>query len=496
MMSCSANSRHRRTWLQAARPVFVSAAVLIMSGDLASAVSGRIERLVSSAASRAAGEPIMAIVSLRSQQITVYDANGWILRAPISSGQKGRETPAGIFSIIQKEAEHYSNLYDDAFMPHMERVTWSGIALHGGALPGHPASHGCVRLPYDFAERLFEVTRLGMRVIVAPGDAAPVSITHAALFTSKPGNRDVAAARAREANEAAIEADKARLAVVTAFREAARARVPVRAAENLKRRADAQLAAAERALLSAGSAEEREQAQDAKAQAAARAAELEAPLAAANAELLAPAREAAAAAETARVAAAEAARQTARDLEPVSVFISRKMQRLYIRQAFQPVLEIPVTIRDADRPIGTHVFTAMERTGDDIDIRWSVVSLNDRRPDIRLPEAYGAAGGRRPGNAEATSAEPSDAKAALDRITIPKDTLDRIAGMVSPRSSLIISDEALSAETGNGTEFVVLMSGEPQGGIKSRRRGPEIEARYDRPGVRLPYRRSPFADRY
>jgi hypothetical protein len=502
MMSCSANPRHWQTWLQAARPVLASAAVLIMAGDLASAASGRNERLVSSAASRVAGEPIMAIVSLRSQQITVYDANGWILRAPISSGQKGRETPAGIFSIIQKEAEHYSNLYDDAFMPHMERITWSGIALHGGTLPGHPASHGCVRLPYDFAERLFEVTRLGMRVIVAPSDAAPVSITHPALFTSKPGTKDVAAARAREADEAAIRADQARLAVVTAFRDAARARVPVRAAENLKRRAEAQLAAAERALASAGSAEEREQAQDAKAQATAKAAELEAPLAAANAELqpkldaLAPAREAAAAAETARVAAVEAARQTARDLEPVSVFISRKMQRLYIRQAFQPALEIPVTIRDADRPIGTHVFTAMERTNGDIDIRWSVVSLNDGQPDVRLAEPYGSAGGRRSGSAEQTSAEPSDAKAALDRITIPQDTLDRIAGMVSPRSSLIISDEALSAETGNGTEFVVLMSGEPQGGIKSRRRGPEIEARYDRPGVRLPHRRSPFADQY
>jgi hypothetical protein len=504
MMSCSANPGDRRTWLQAARPVFVSAAVLITSGDLASAAGGRNERLVSSAASRVAGEPIMAIVSLRSQQITVYDANGWILRAPISSGQKGRETPAGIFSIIQKEAEHYSNLYDDAFMPHMERITWSGIALHGGALPGHPASHGCVRLPYDFAERLFEVTRLGMRVIVAPGDAAPVSITHPALFTSKPGNGDVAAARAREADKAAMEADQARLAVAMAFRDAARARIPVRAAENLKRRADAQLAAAERALASAGSAEEREQAQDAKAQAAAKAAELEAPLAAANAELqpkldaLAPAREAAAAAETARVAAAEAARQTARDLEPVSVFISRKMQRLYIRQAFQPVLEIPVTIRDADRPIGTHVFTAMERTSNDVDIRWSVVSLNDGHPDIRLAEPYSSAsaGERRAGSAEPTSTEPSDAKAALDRITIPKETLDRIAGMVSPRSSLIISDEALSAETGNGTEFVVLISGEPQGGIKSRRRGREIEARYDRPGVRLPYRRSPFADQY
>jgi lipoprotein-anchoring transpeptidase ErfK/SrfK len=95
----------------------------------------------------------MAIVSLRSQRITVYDSKGWILRAPVSSGTKGRETPAGIFSVIQKVEEHYSNLYDDAFMPHMQRITWSGIALHGGVLPGRPASHGCIRLPFDFAER-------------------------------------------------------------------------------------------------------------------------------------------------------------------------------------------------------------------------------------------------------------------------------------------------------------------------------------------------------
>ena len=91
----------------------------------------------------------------------------------MSSGQKGRETPAGIFSIIQKNAEHYSNLYDDAYMPHMQRLTWSGIALHGGALPGYPASHGCVRLPFDFAARLFDATRMGTRVILAPADAAP-----------------------------------------------------------------------------------------------------------------------------------------------------------------------------------------------------------------------------------------------------------------------------------------------------------------------------------
>ena len=129
----------------------------------------------------------MAIISLRDQQITVYDAKGWILRAPISSGQKGRETPAGIFSVLQKDAEHYSNMYDDAYMPHMQRLTWSGIALHGGPLPGYPASHGCIRMPYDFAERLFGATNLGMRVIVAPGNVAPVAIDHPTLFQPKAG---------------------------------------------------------------------------------------------------------------------------------------------------------------------------------------------------------------------------------------------------------------------------------------------------------------------
>ncbi len=452
--------------------------------------------------SRAPGAPLMAIVSLRNQRITVYDANGWILRAPVSSGQKGRETPAGIFSVIQKEAEHYSNLYDDAYMPHMQRITWSGIALHGGPLPGHPASHGCVRMPYDFAARLFGATRLGMRVIVAPTDVAPVEIAHPALFSPKPGAGAVAAARAAEADEAASKADQARLAAVTASREAARAMMPVRAAENLKLRAEAQLAAAERAVASAGSAEAKEQAEDAKAKAAARVAELEAQVAAAKAELqpkldaAASAREATVEAETTRVAAAEAARKVARDLEPVSVFISRITQRLYVRQAFQPILESPVTIQDADHPIGTHVFTAIERIGGGVDMRWSAVSLDSGRPDGGVAEPHGPTRGRNGRDGEPMSTDPGGAKAALDRIAIPQDALDRIAGMASPRSALIISDEALSSETGKGTEFVVLMSGEPQGGIKFRRRGLETEARYERPRDRLPYWRSPFAGPY
>jgi hypothetical protein len=383
----------------------------------------------------------------------------------------------------------------------MQRITWSGIALHGGPLPGHPASHGCVRMPYDFAEQLFNVTTLGLRVIVAPSEVAPVEFAHPALFPPKSGAGAIAAARAAEADEAANKADQAKLTAVTASREAARAMIPVRVAENLKLRAEAQLAAAERAVASARSTATKEQAEETKAKAAARVAELEAQLAAAKAELqprldaVAPAREASVAAETARVAAGEAARKVARDLAPVSVFISRKTQRLYVRQAFQPILESPVTIRDADRPIGTHVFTAMERTGDD-GMRWSAVSLDGGHPDGGVVEPHGLARGGDGRHTELAPADAGGAKAALDRITIPQDALDRIEGMASPRSSLIISDEALSSETGKGTDFVVLMSGEPQGGIKTRRRSPDTVFRYEHPWGRLPYWRSPFAGRY
>jgi hypothetical protein len=494
MRSGFVNPKRKQTWSQSAFLAIVGLAALIVSGDHAGARSGRS---VDSVDSRTAGEPIMAIVSLHSQRITVYDASGWILRAPVSSGQKGRETPAGIFSVIQKEAEHYSNLYDDAYMPHMQRITWSGIALHGGSLPGYPASHGCVRMPFDFAARLFDATQLGMRVIVTPNDVEPVEIAHPALFLSKPGAGALAAARTAEADEAARKADQARLVAGTAFREAARAMVPVRAAENLKLRAEAQLAAAETALDSAISAGAKQQAEDAKAKAVAQIAELQAQLAAAKAELqpkldaLTAAREAAVVAEKTQAAATEAARQTARELEPVSVLISRKTQRLYVRQAFEPIFETPVTILDADRPIGTHVFTALEGTSGDTNIRWSVVSLEGGRLHGGTVEPHGrvtAGSGR---DIEPMLTEPDSAKTALDRIVIPQDALDRIPGM-APRSSLIITDEGLSSETGNGTDFVVLLSGEPQGGIKFRGRGPGTELGYARPRDRLPYWRSPF----
>jgi hypothetical protein len=478
MTSCLAYPGHNNTPLLPVCVALAGLALLVSPGDKALAAGARSAPSVQSIDSRVAGDPVMAIVSLRSQRVEVYDAQGWILRAPVSSGQKGRETPAGIFSVLQKDAEHYSNLYEDGYMPHMQRLTWSGIALHGGSLPGYPASHGCVRMPFAFAARLFDATRLGMRVIVAPTDAVPVEIVHPTLFQSKSEASALAAARVAEAAGAAKKADQARLAAVGAARDAAKAMMPVRVAENLKLRAEEQLAAAEVTLATASSAEAKTQAEDAKAKALDKIAELRTQWAAAKADLqpkldaVAPARAAAAAAEALRAAAAQAVQDAARELEPVSIFISRKSQRLYVRRAFQPMWESPVTILDADRAFGTHVFTALEQTGSDMSMRWSAVTLDDGRARASVAEPQSRGDGGRGRAIEPKVSESTSAKLALDRIVIPQEVLDRIAGMLSPRSSLIVSDEELSGETGKDTEFVIVLSGEPQGSLKSRRRGP------------------------
>jgi hypothetical protein len=471
-------------------------ALLIATGNFAEAGSSRREQLIESITTRAAGEPIMVVVSLHSQRITVYDRDGWIMRAPVSSGQPGRETPAGVFSVIQKDAEHHSNLYDDAYMPHMQRLTWSGIALHGGPLPGFAASHGCVRLPYDFAARLFGLTKLGMRVIVAPSDVAPVPIVHPVLFQPRMDTRDRAAAQMMEADQAARMADQARLVALTASREVAQATMPLRRIRNLKAREEERLADAEHAIISANSPEAKESAEAAKAASVAKIAELEAQLAPGEAELqpkikaLAAAREAVAAAEAARAEAAEAANALARALEPVSVLVSRKTQRLYVRQAFEPLFELPITIRDPDQPIGTHVFTALEKGGGKGGIEWSVVSLIGRSK-VNTTEMQETSKALDPvGDTKAP-----DAKTALDRLVIPEDTVNRIAQILSPRSSFIISDEGPSSETGRGTEFVIVMSDEPQGGLAHRHRGPDASVRYDSRRVR-PYWRSPFGSTY
>jgi hypothetical protein len=410
-------------------------------------------RPTSEAAPRDAGEPILAIVSIKSQTVTIYDADGWILRAPVSTGVKGRETPAGIFSVVEKDKDHHSNLYDDAWMPNMERITWSGIALHGGPLPGYAASHGCIRMPYDFAEKLFGLTKIGMRVIISPTDAEPLEISHPSLFVPNADAIAAAPARAetlaREAADAAKVADEAKAAVTATAREAAAAPAAVRKIELLKARADAELAYAEKVLANAKTDDAKTKAEDLRQKAAAKAADLAAQLDAAKADAKAKVEAAAAAkdalkvAETKRTETATAARDAKLALEPVSVFISRSTKKLYVRRGFQSTIEVPIAIRDADKPIGTHVFTAMARA-DGSGLRWTAVTID--------------AG--------------DDARDALDRISIPKEVLDQIAPTAGPRSSMIISDEPANREQNYRTEFVVVLNNQPQGGLAIRRPEP------------------------
>jgi hypothetical protein len=449
-------------------PVIITLAAMVTltaSSPDAAARPAHAAQPAETVAPRQAGEPIMAIVSIKTQQVTFYDADGWILRAPVSSGVKGRETPAGVFAVVDKEKDHRSNMYDDAWMPNMQRITWNGVALHGGPLPGYAASHGCVRMPYGFAEKLFDKTRIGMRVIIAPNDPAPVEFSHPALLVPKAEAIAAAPAHAetlvREATEAAKVADTTKKAVKTSARESKSLASSLHKVELQKKRADVELASADRALDNAKNDEARTRAEDRKQKAAAKAAEAATRLDTAKSDTkskldaIAGAKDAAKAAEIKKTTSAKAATDAKLALEPVSIYVSRATRKLYVRRnTHKPApdgggevfdsFEVPVTIRDPEKRIGTHVFTAIARDG--AGLRWNAVTID----------------------------ESDDAKNALDRITIPQDVLDRIGPTALPRSSIIVSDEALSAETNYRTEFVAVLSNQPQGGFITRK--PSVES--------------------
>src|SRR5216110_3781413 len=227
------------------------AALTALTAD-AAARQARPAAPTEATAPRDAGEPIMAIVSIKTQHVTFYDADGWILRAPVSTGTTGRETPAGVFALLERDKDHHSSLYDDAWMPHMLRITWNGVALHGGPLPGYAASHGCVRMPFGFAEKLFDKARIGTRVIISPSDAEPVEFSHPALFVPKSEAIAAAPTRsetlAREADEATKLAQQTKNSAALAVKEAAPLTAALRKLELAKTRVDAALAVAEKAL--------------------------------------------------------------------------------------------------------------------------------------------------------------------------------------------------------------------------------------------------------
>ena len=142
---------------------------------------------------RSAGGPILIIVSIPDQRVHVYRNGIRVAASSCSTGKPGHRTPTGVFKILQKDKHHKSSTYSNAPMPNMNRLTWSGIALHAGNLPGYPASHGCVRLPMQFSDMLFGITKLGMTVVIADESSQPATVVHPGLVLGDYARRELAA---------------------------------------------------------------------------------------------------------------------------------------------------------------------------------------------------------------------------------------------------------------------------------------------------------------
>ena len=316
--------------------------------------------------------PLHIIVSTAKQRVTVY-ANGTLVgRAPVSTGMPDHPTPMGIFTVISKSRWHVSNIYSGAPMPYMQRITWSGIALHAGKLPGYPASHGCIRLPEHFATRLWALSKIGARVIIARDEVAPVAIAHPRLpVPKKPENKPA------DALVAAAPTAAGKIELVASVETANKVGDGTNETSAIKPASPENIV-----------------------------------------QVIPPQRQG-----------------------PVQVFVSRKQGKVFVRQDFKPIFEAPVTIAEPDRPLGTHVFTAMQMQEDGAAMQWTAVTI---------PSGYARA------RDTAVRAAAPTAAAALDRIEMPQEAIDRIAGLLAVGSALIVSDNALSDETGLETDFIVL----------------------------------------
>jgi hypothetical protein len=518
--------------------------------------------------------PLIIAISINQQKLKIYDANGFFAEAPVSTGMRGHPTPLGVFSIIQKHKFHHSNIYSNAPMPFMQRITWSGVAMHAGVLPGYPASHGCIRMPMAFAVKMWNWTKMGARVVVTPGELKPASFAHALLPTQKVVPQPIAAAEpdmdkpvgakaskgAPEATPASSEvglelrptvghADSAKAATdqttpaprdqtrtadasgntpsnEVTMSDASSGKPAPQHADNAAKpesmSADSADAAkhetnsgakaeettggmvthddkviAERKSAAAASSETTvadakpadAKPADAKTEAKPEAAKVDAiavvpqsepaKLDTAKAEpakaepVKTPSAKAAAAdvkkdKDQARLTDAAKASETkaaAAKADPpkragqIAVFISRKDAKLYVRQNFSPLFEVPVTIAPSDRPLGTHVFTAdVDKTDSNV-LHWSVVTLPvSTRSAMRADDEERSS--RRRKNQAAAEAKPiplPDTPAeALDRITIPADAMARVSDALTSGGSIIVSDQGINqGDTGEGTDFIV-----------------------------------------
>lgn len=418
MLKASLSQLPRRPFLRAVTGIAALAIAVCAITPADASLSRRMKFRAEQDAKKSSGPLIPPgqlhiMISIKSQRVAVYSDGVLAAKSNVSTGVPDHPTPTGVFSVIQKNRHHRSNIYSDAPMPFMQRITWSGIAMHQGNLPGRPASHGCIRVSGDFAQLLWKRTRLGARVIVTRDEFSPYPFSHPKLFAPRTvsAQNDAAPVKTAQADTTASDAVK-----------------PV---NDLKPASDLKAAKDDLPLPDYP------------------------PIADVTADI--------------RKSIAEEkpdAKKAPQLSGPISVFVSRKEHKLYVRQAMTPLFETLVTIADDTKPFGTHVFTATGTA--DKGLKWIAVSLpvdapkgkieRQANPD-RMSDRYGRNIARNTRPLPAAAAHQSaitDAASVLDRIDIPKDAITRIEALIGPGASLILADTGLGPETGEGTDFIVL----------------------------------------
>jgi lipoprotein-anchoring transpeptidase ErfK/SrfK len=391
-------TRHRAPVVRHVRPEATKPAGDTVRDKATSKETEKAKEKPVALAAKADGVLTIAI-SLTKQQLTLYSDGVAISRSRVTIGP---QTPTGIFSIIQKERWHHSDVVD---APYMQRITKSGVAIYQGSDKTNPP--GSIRLPDPFARQLWDVTRIGVRVIVTRGEVTPATVANARLFARKMQPPDPKP----EAVSSANRVESAYNALGPAPKRAP-AKSRDSALDAYARANERQPATSSEVVRSAYDSFDLSNARRHKS----------APVAGSMEEV-----------HTLRPG-------------PISVFISRKEGKLFVRKGFEPVFTVPVTFAQPERPLGTHVFTALTPNEDDT-IRWNVVTV---------PTDWSRSSGKGTTDEPIAIGKPSTAADVLDRVIIPADALARISELMSEGASLIVSDQGLGPETGKGTDFVVL----------------------------------------
>ena len=382
----------------------------------------------------ASDAPLQIFVSKDTQSLVVYDGDQVVATSNISSGRRGYTTPSGVFSVLEKKKTHFSNIYDNAPMPFMQRLTWSGIALHESKdVPRYPASHGCVRMPSKFARQLFGMTKRGYHVVISDREIAPRAVVGADLFMPRfaPPSAD-------------LLSDVDLRPAVTGDQT-----VEVAMSETLPKLGAEAVAALPKAeppvKILISRVTERQKMMDAQT--------ILTRLGYYNGVI-----DGAAGPKTREAIKAyqETHGQTPTGVmdEAFLVSIHKVMNKpqltgwLSVRRNFKPVFDMPVDIENPQVALGTHFFTTGKVNPAQNDADWYVASLDNTlsRPVMKRLGITQAA--------DATA--PNAAEEAFKRVTIPAETRARIEAMLGTGSSLTITDTGTEAETGQGTDFITV----------------------------------------